>query len=162
MMVRLFFCLFFVSGVNANAQDIPESGTFEARWTVTGQVETLPFGGGRETYNVRHQGELFLTHREGMPRALTSDCLGFGERGLQYEGRCVFTDSDGDQIFAKLTSVRMTPHRPVTDSLVGGTGKYQNIGGELSSPGWRYGTLAPGESLVQAYMDVLSGSWRIR
>lgn len=144
------------------AAELPQSGTFTARWTARGQVERVPFPDHREPYIVWHHGELFLIERHGMPHALETRCIGFGEQGVKAEGRCEFRDADGDSFYAELTTVGLTPGAPVTGVIVGGTGKYKGIRGDLRSDGWDYGSDVPEDDLVHAYMDAITGTWTIQ
>lgn len=143
----------------AAGPQLPRNGRFEGRWTVTAELQLLPFAGGRHAFIARHRGELFLTRRDGLPRAWASDCLAYGERGARAEGRCTFSDDDGDVVYAEIASAGLATGRPISGRLVGGTGKYHGISGEFRSPGWRYAEPVAEEGVVQAFMDELRGSW---
>jgi hypothetical protein len=126
---------------------------------VTGRVELLAFASGREAFIVRHHGQLFLTTHEGLPQAWATDCLGFGERGGDGEGRCVFTHGDGDAVYVELATVGLASGQRVRGKIVGGTGKYSGITGGFESPGWRYSASVSEEGVVQAFLDDLTGTW---
>ena len=52
------------------------------------------------------------------------------------QGRSVWTDERGDQVFSELGSAAGGPGKPIQGRFIGGTGRYAGVSGEYSFK-WR-------------------------
>ncbi len=122
----------------AAAADLPKSGKYSAHygWTFTGQVQKL--GPDRTVYAGTLPGVMFNNEGKGFMHKARVDCTLFNDvnKGRANAiGTCVVTDADGDKVFVEWKCAGVMPACPGTERFVGGTGKYNGIGGEQKFQG---------------------------
>ena len=148
--------------ITANAEDLSRSGTFEGQWTVVGEEHEMQFAGGRQVYIVRHRGTVQLEASGELPRAMFSDCLGFGDSKTGATTRCKWTDTAGDHIYSELTATEVVSHSETgRGKIVDGTGKYRGMQGEFEYEAWVYRAAIEEEGTIHAFTDTLRGEWRL-
>lgn len=138
--------------------DLPSSGEFSGQWTVLGEEQTLAFVDGREVAILRHRGTVNLKQSDGLPRVFFSNCLGFRDSKTS-SGRCEWVDSNEDRLFIETTRELMGADDLVSGEIVGGTGRYSGIRGQIQLRVWMYTAPNKEEGVVQAFTDTLRGSW---
>ena len=146
--------------VTANADELPRSGTFEGQWTVVGETQEIEFADDRRIHIVRHKGNVNFESSGGLPRAMFSDCLGFGDSKTGGLTRCKWVDTDGEHIYSELTVEVFGASGTIRGRFVGGTGKYQGLQGELEFFAWIYEATIQEEGTIHGYTDTLRGEWR--
>lgn len=139
-------------------EPLPRAGEFQGQWSVTGEEQTMDFLDGRQVSIVRHRGMVNLEKSGGLPRAFFSYCLGFRDTKTS-TARCEWVDSRDERLFIETTRALMGMDDLVTARIVGGTGRYAGIRGEIELRVWIYSAPNKEEGQVQAYSDSLRGSW---
>ncbi len=118
-------------GAAAMAADLPKEGTFSGTGAAAGTYKAYPVGKDRYVGTAEENGLLvgngFLDH-------MTGHCFGTfsGASGIeQYQGYCVFTDPDGDQIVADgaVKHASNAKSFDASSTFTSGTGKYTGITG---------------------------------
>jgi hypothetical protein len=123
----------------ASAEELQQSGEFKGHWTATGTAETLVLDESRSASILRIRGTIAIESPDGLPRALQSDCVGLNlnEEPPTGNGRCVWTDSDGDRLISELSGELTATDSKVLGRFIGGTGKYAGLEGSYELE-WRY------------------------
>jgi hypothetical protein len=152
------------SGAAAMAADLPKEGTFNQDYTAFGTFKAYAIGKERVLATFDENG---LTLSEGFGDHMTYLCFGLADilSGMnQYQGHCVGTDPNGDQIAVDFASDGKFPADAKSYSgkftFTTGTGKYTGISGGASVTcyGNQFRTAAEGTS---AQYCTHSGSYKL-
>lgn len=132
--------------------------SFTATWSATGQLESLPTGGGGSASIVHLSGAVAVTTGSGLSRGFRGDAIAFDDGRLLAIGRTVWTDERGDQIFSELRGEPVQTGRRLDATITGGTGRYAGITGSFTFT-WQY-VVTPGEGTIQSRTTGLEGRYR--
>lgn len=110
----------------------PEQRNFTGTWAVSGARQTLDMGPGRRVEAFRLGGSLMLTGEQRLGLGFRSDVIGLSDNQTGLQGRSVWTDERGDQIFSELGSATTGPGNTIQGRIVGGTGRFAGLSGEYS------------------------------
>ena len=132
--------------------------TFEGTWSAAGQRQTMPTEGAQPAAIVRLSGAVVLTAGTGLSRGFRGEMIGFDDGRSVSAGRSVWTDERGDRIFIELKGEPHQSGRRIVGTLMGGTGRYAGITGDVAFT-WQY--LASGDGTeVQGRAVGLKGRFR--
>jgi hypothetical protein len=110
----------------------PEQRSFTGTWSVAGTRQTLDMGPGHRVEAFRLGGSLMLTGEQRLGLGFRSDVIGLSDNQTGMQGRSVWTDEHGDQVFSELSSATTGAGNVVQGRFVGGTGRYAGVSGEYS------------------------------
>jgi hypothetical protein len=114
------------------AAPAPEQRNFTGTWTVSGTRQTLDMGPGRRVEAFRLGGALMLTGEQRLGLGFRSDVIGLSDNQTGLQGRSVWTDERGDQVFSELSSATTGPGILIQGRIIGGTGRFAGVSGEYS------------------------------
>ncbi len=129
----------------AHAAGIAPEGPINSDFTWTERQQTMPTAGGREAFTSEDMLVVTASSPGSGLDKLAGRCLQFGEQATDgslftQRGTCTFTDADGDHIFEAVDGTNGAGHA----KLVGGTGKFQGITGDLEFTTEAFGSPAEG------------------
>jgi len=116
----------------AVAAAAPEQRNFTGNWSIAGTRQTLDMGLGHRADVFRLGGSLMLTGEQRLGLGFRSDIIGFSDSLAGMQGRSVWTDEHGDQVFSELSSATTGPGNLIQGRFIGGTGRYAGVSGEYS------------------------------
>ncbi len=122
----------------ASAADLPKSGKYSAHfgWVFTGSVQEL--GANRSVSVGMVEGVIFNDAGKGFLHKARADCAlmnDVNQGRASAQGTCVMTDADGDQAYLEWKCSGTMPACPGDERFVGGTGKYNGLGGSSKFQG---------------------------
>lgn len=107
------------------AGDLPKQGNFTLTWTGSGTAKRIGISGDHEAWLWEYTVITMNDAGEGFMHNMSNE--GFGvSLGDEFIGYDVYTDVDGDQIFAV---GKEEVYGKGTETFLGGTGKYEGIQG---------------------------------
>jgi hypothetical protein len=140
-----------------------ESGEFKGGWIANGTRTPFPFGDGRQVFTFRIAGHVNLQTALSKKKDYWSECVGLADSVTGIVGRCVWKDLAGPEIYITLQSDRLQQGSQVNGSIVGGTGPFAGISGDVSF-NWSsviFQTDAEGIANVSGQSKNLSGRYRV-
>ncbi len=128
-----------VAGVSCDRRSSPapyvsvsgEVLNFTGTWTSTGNRQTMHLGSERQASIFRYTGSLLLGGDQ-LKKGFKAEVLGFTDSKHGMQGRCVWTDEQGEKVFSELQSEASNSEPLITGRFVGGTGRYAGTTGEYS------------------------------
>lgn len=110
---------------------------FEGSWNAAGSRRTLPLGAGRSSSIIELKGSLLLAG-PGRPGAgFHSELIALVDTASGLDGRSVWTDERGDQVFSELRGEGTAAQNRITGTILGGTGRYAGATGSYEFS-WRF------------------------
>jgi len=109
-----------------------ESGEFKGSMIANGTRTPFPFVEGRQVFTFKLGGHVSLQTAIGKKKDYWSECVGLADTTSGLVGRCVWKDLDGPEIYLTIQSDRLQQGSQVSGSIVGGSGKFAGISGDLS------------------------------
>jgi len=102
---------------------------FEGSWNAAGSRRTLSLGADRRGSIIDLRGTMLLAgaHRPGV--GFRSEVIGLVDSATGFQGRSVWTDERGDQVFSELQGEGTAARNHITGTLLGGTGRYAGATG---------------------------------
>jgi hypothetical protein len=140
-----------------------ESGEFKGTMIANGTRTPFPFGDGRQVFTFRLGGHVSLQTPLGKKKDYWSECIGLADSITGVVGRCTWKDLDGPEIYLTIQSDKLQQGSQVTGTIVGGSGKFAGISGDLSF-NWSSvitQTDADGSVNVTGQTRNLAGSYRL-
>jgi hypothetical protein len=110
---------------------------FEGSWTAAGSRRVLQLGPDRRTAIFDLTGSVLLTGAQRPAVGFQARAIGFSDSRVGMEGRCVWTDERGDQVFSALKGEFVGSGNHIVGTFVGGTGRYAGVTGEYTFQ-WQY------------------------
>ena len=89
-------------------------------------------GPGRRVEAFRLGGSLMLTGEQRLGLGFRSDVIGLADSQTGMQGRSVWTDERGDQVFSELSSATTGPGNLIQGRIIGGTGRFAGISGDYA------------------------------
>ena len=111
---------------------------FTAKWSLSGQRQTLETGAERPASVVHLTGPITLTSgAEELRHGFFSELIELDDGGSVLVGRIVFVDDRADRIYCAVKAEPIGNGRRATATITGGTGRFSGIEGEFSFS-WQY------------------------
>src|SRR5215472_3248769 len=106
--------------------------TFTGNWIATGTRNTIPLGTTRRASIADLEGTILLSGDNRPARGFRGEAIVFNDTGAGAEGRAVWTDSDGSQIFSELHGTGVARGKKIEGTFVGGTGRFSGATGSFA------------------------------
>ena len=121
----------------ASALPADDWRTFEGTWTAAGTRRTLHLGADHRAAVFELTGSLLLTGTERPAVGFQARAIGFSDSRDGMQGRCVWTDERGDEVYSELKGEWVGSGNHIAGTFVGGTGRYAGVTGDYSFQ-WQY------------------------
>jgi hypothetical protein len=164
LLTSLFVLALAVAGCAPPAQPVAaapagESIEFDGSWNAVGSRHSIPLGGGRVASIIDLKGTLLLAGPGRPGVGFQSEVVGLVDSVTGLEGRSVWTDERGDQVFSELHGEGTAEKNRVSGTILSGTGRYAGISGTYEFSWQR--VLESEEGAVQGRAVDLKGRVRI-
>jgi hypothetical protein len=122
------------SHASAPASEVAPGGwhAFTGNWIATGTRSTIPMGADRSASIANLEGTMLLSGANRPARGFRGEAVVFNDTGTGAEGRSVWTDSDGSQIFSELHGTGVAQGKKIEGTFVGGTGRFSGATGSFA------------------------------
>ena len=117
------------SGPAASALPADEWRTFEGTWSAAGTRQTLHMGSDHRAAVFELTGSLLLTGTERPAVGFQARAIGFSDSRAGMQGRCIWTDERGDEVYSELTGEGTAAKNRIQGTFLGGTGRYAGATG---------------------------------
>ena len=97
---------------------------FGGSWNAVGTRHTIALGAGRVGSIINLTGTLVLAGNDSLGVGFKSEVIGLVDSVTGFEGRSVWTDERGDQVFSELRGEGTAAQNRVTGTILSGTGRY--------------------------------------
>lgn len=131
---------------------------FTGNWIATGTRSTIPLGSDRRASIANLEGTMLLSGDTRPARGFRGEAIVFNDTGAGAEGRGVWTDSDGSQIFSEFHGTGVAGGKKIEGTFIGGTGRYMGATGSYTFT-WQF-VIDTEDGTIQGQTSDLSG--RIR
>jgi len=111
--------------------------TFEGDWSATGSRKTISLEGNHHASIFDLTGSLLLIGDSGLGVGFRAKAIGFSDNLAGMQGRCVWTNEKGDQVYSELKGQWVGTGNRIVGIFLGGTGPFTGITGEYSFQ-WQY------------------------
>jgi hypothetical protein len=102
---------------------------FTGSWNGVGSRHAIALGQGRLGAIVNLTGSLLLAG-DGRPGVgFHSEVIGLTDTATGFQGRSVWTDENGDQVFSELTGEGTAAKNRIVGTILSGTGRYAGLTG---------------------------------
>ena len=102
---------------------------FEGSWNAAGSRHSISLGEGRLGSIVDLKGTLLLAGPGRPGVGFQSEVIGLADSARGFQGRSVWTDEHGDQVFSELEGEGTAANNHVTGTVLSGTGRYAGLTG---------------------------------
>ncbi len=110
-----------------------DSGEFKGSWIANGTRTPFAFGSERQVFIIKITGHVNLHNAPlGKKKDFWAECVGLADSVTGLVGRCVWKDLAGPEVYLAIQSDRLEQGSRVTGTIVGGTGRFAGISGDLS------------------------------
>ena len=106
-----------------------ESLDFQGSWNAAGSRHTITLGEGRIGSIVNLKGTMLLAGPGRPGVGFQSEVIGLGDSATGFEGRSVWTDEHGDQVYSELQGEGTAAKNHITGTVLSGTGRYAGVTG---------------------------------
>lgn len=106
-----------------------ESLEFEGSWNGAGRRHTISLGGDRVGSIVNLKGTMLLRGPGRPGVGFQSEVIGLTDSVTGFQGRSVWTDEHGDQVFSELKGEGTAAKNQIAGTILSGTGRYAGITG---------------------------------
>jgi len=106
--------------------------TFEGTWTAAGKRHTLNLGPDHRAWIFNLTGSLLLSGEQRPGVGFRAQVIGFSDSRSGMQGRCVWTDERGDQVYSELKGDAVGTGSRIVGTFLGGTGRYAGVTGEYT------------------------------
>lgn len=111
--------------------------TFEGTWSASGTRQTLNLEADHRASTFDLTGSLLVTGDTGVGAGFRAKAIGFSDSLAGMQGRAVWTDERGDEVYSELKGEWVGTGRHVVGTLLGGTGRFAGVTGDYSFQ-WEY------------------------
>jgi hypothetical protein len=133
--------------------------TFTGNWIATGTRSTIPLGAYRRASIADLEGTILLSGDNRPARGFRGEALVFNDTGAGAEGRGVWTDSDGSQIFSVFHGTGVARAKKIEGTFIGGTGRFMGATGSFTFT-WQF-VIDTADGGIQGQTSDLSGRIRV-
>ena len=102
---------------------------FQGSWNAAGTRHTIPLGADRKGSIVDLKGTMLLAGPGRPGVGFHSEVIGLVDSATGFQGRSVWTDERGDQVFSQLQGEGTAAKNRVTGTILSGTGRYAGATG---------------------------------
>ena len=102
---------------------------FQGSWNATGTRRTISLGADRRGSILDLSGTLLLAGSKRPGVGFRSEVIALVDSATGLQGRSVWTDERGDQVFSELQGEGTAERNHITGKLLGGTGRYAGATG---------------------------------
>ena len=102
---------------------------FEGSWNGVGTRHTISLGENRVGSIVDLKGTMLLAGPGRPGVGFHSEVIGLVDSATGFQGRSVWTDEHGDQVFSELRGEGTAARNHVTGTVLSGTGRYAGVTG---------------------------------
>jgi len=106
-----------------------ESLEFEGSWNATGRRHSISLGADRLGSILNLKGTMLLAGPGRPGVGFQSEVIGLVDSATGFQGRSVWTDEHGDQVFSQLQGEGTAANNQVTGTVLSGTGRYAGVTG---------------------------------
>jgi hypothetical protein len=131
-MVALALAAVACGPVVESPKPLPATGEwleFEGSWNAAGTRRTIPLGADRRGSIIDLRGTLLLTGPGRPGVGFRSEAIALVDSATGLQGRSVWTDEHGDQVYAELKGEGTAAQNRITGTILGGTGRYAGATG---------------------------------
>ncbi len=135
---RFLLCLAFAAAACGPAQESPKPAAasgeleFSGSWSGLGSRHTIPLGGERFGSIVNLKGTMLLTGPGRLGVGFQSEVIGLTDSATGFQGRSVWTDERGDQVYSELRGEGTAAKNHIAGTILSGTGRYAGITGSYA------------------------------
>ena len=102
---------------------------FEGSWNGVGSRHTISLGEDRRGSVVDLKGSMLLTGPGRPGVGFQAEVIGLTDSATGFQGRGVWTDEHGDQVYSQLQGEGTAAKNHVTGTILSGTGRYAGVTG---------------------------------
>ena len=102
---------------------------FEGSWNGVGRRHTISLGQDRLGSVVDLKGSMLLTGPGRPGVGFQSEVIGLTDSATGFQGRSVWTDERGDQVYSELRGEGTAEDNHITGTILSGTGRYAGATG---------------------------------
>jgi hypothetical protein len=102
---------------------------FEGTWNAAGSRHSISLGGDRTASIVDLKGSLLLAGPGRPGVGFQSEVIGLVDSVTGFQGRSVWTDEHGDQVYSELRGEGTAEKNHITGTILSGTGRYAGATG---------------------------------
>ena len=106
-----------------------ESMAFEGSWNAAGRRHNISLGDGRLGSIVDLKGTMLLAGLGRPGVGFQGEVVGLVDSATGFQGRSVWTDEHGDQVFSELRGEGTAAKNRLTGTVLSGTGRYAGVTG---------------------------------
>jgi hypothetical protein len=106
-----------------------EALEFEGSWNAVGSRHTISLGEDRIGSIVDLKGTMLLAGPGRPGVGFQSEVIGLTDSATGFQGRSVWTDERGDQVYSELLGEGTAAKNRVTGTVLSGTGRYAGVTG---------------------------------
>ena len=128
---------------------------FEGSWNATGSRHTISLGEDRLGSIVDLKGTMLLAGPGRPGVGFQSEVIGLADSATGFQGRSVWTDEHGDQVFSELQGEGTAAKNHITATILSGTGRYAGVTGSYEFS-WQW-VMEGEEAVVQGRAVDLHG-----
>ena len=133
---RFLLCLAFFAAACGPAKESPrpaaasgEELEFSGSWSGLGSRHTISLGGERFGSIVQLKGTMLLTGQGRPGVGFQSEVIGLTDSATGFQGRSVWTDEKGDQVYSELRGEGTAAKNHIAGTILSGTGRYAGMTG---------------------------------
>jgi hypothetical protein len=131
----------------------------EGSLNASGSRHTISLGSSRGASIVELTGSLLLVGPSRPGVGFHGEAIGLSDSVTGFQGRAVWTDENGDQLFSELRGEGTAKGNHISGTFVGGTGRYRGATGSYGFE-WQY-VLESEDGLIQGRGVGLTGRVRV-
>lgn len=114
-----------------------EVRSFQGSWSAAGLKRTIKLAPGHEAAVFDLNGSVVLTGEDRPAVGFRARVIGFSDDRATMQGRSVWTDERGDQVFSDLQGDTKATGNRIFGTIRGGTGRFAGATGDFSFE-WKY------------------------
>lgn len=102
---------------------------FEGSWSAAGRRRVMLLGADRRASLIDLSGTMLLVGADRPGAGFRSEVIALADSATGLQGRSVWTDEHGDQVFSELQGEGTQARNRITGTILGGTGQYEGATG---------------------------------
>ena len=102
---------------------------FSGSWSGIGSRHTISLGENREASIINLKGTMLLAGPGRPGVGFQSEVIGLVDSATGFQGRSLWTDEHGDQVYSELQGQPAAAKNRVTGTILSGTGRYAGVTG---------------------------------
>ena len=132
---------------------------FTGSWNSVGRRQTIALGANRSGSIVNLKGTMLLAGPGRPGVGFQAEVIGLADTATGFQGRSVWTDERGDQVYSELQGEGTAARNHVTGTILSGTGRYAGLTGSYEFS-WQW-VMEGEEGAVQGRAVDLQGHVRV-